>query len=155
MYLNWLLLSMAHTKMSDYCTNVINITQHWSLIYIHMNSLLDLGNIYLLTLTCHTDCAFYCFPPGPRHITRHVAFCLYLKGWADPFLRMWKSRLTLVLDWTTHLVCLIHRTNTNRPPNRLQLGDCQTSSNRAVVVLLTNSLVWFIFNWKKPVYVGT
>ncbi len=33
---NWVLVSMAHTKMSDYCTNVINIIQHCSLIYIHI-----------------------------------------------------------------------------------------------------------------------
>ncbi len=52
--------------------------------------------------------------------------------------------MTQIALATSHFVCLI------RPPNRLQFGDCQTSSNRAVVVLLTNSLVEFIFHWKIP-----
>ncbi len=44
-----------------------------------MNSLLDLGNICLLTLACHSDCAFYCFPPGPRRITFDLAFSIDVK----------------------------------------------------------------------------
>ncbi len=68
---------MAHTKMSDYCTNVINIL-NIALLFIYTYAFtVRLTKYIVLTFTRHTDWSFYCVPPGPKRITMRVKLSVH------------------------------------------------------------------------------